>query len=268
MFEYRLISPGERLCSFLFENMIDCSAWDQLENKHLHVTRRASGYRSYFQELLALNLTHRLILAAEYLRTVINASESGFLQQLQAPIHACGLHTLDSSGTLSRLVRDAVIAAHHDISPTLRRNMLTWAAREHRHCYLCGITLNFDLGQTANDNDVTLDHLWPQSYGGESTDENLLPACRSCNTKLKKSIPSWAGCAIQTLTIRREPSKEALKIDKMFRFALHDREARRYANERKMTLKQAYRKLGPWEDSPSLLNEEDDGDFFNLTMHS
>jgi len=42
------------------------------------------------------------------------------------------------------------------------------------------------------DKDITMDHMIPLSKGGEHTIENVVPACRNCNSqKQKRSILSW-----------------------------------------------------------------------------
>jgi len=48
-----------------------------------------------------------------------------------------------------------------------------FAAKE-MECYICGIDL------VIGDN-ATLDHIIPQSLGGENVESNLIPCCRRCN---------------------------------------------------------------------------------------
>jgi len=43
--------------------------------------------------------------------------------------------------------------------------------RDHRRCVICGDT-----------EDITLDHITPQMFGGQHTEENLRVLCRSCNS--------------------------------------------------------------------------------------
>lgn len=48
-------------------------------------------------------------------------------------------------------------------------------------CYYCGV-------QFAH-RDLTMDHLIPLSRGGRSTKDNLVPCCKSCNSKKKTMLP-------------------------------------------------------------------------------
>ena len=47
------------------------------------------------------------------------------------------------------------------------------------NCYYCGVSLT--------KLDVTMDHVVPISRGGRSTQGNLVPACKACNTQ-KRSL--------------------------------------------------------------------------------
>ena len=48
-------------------------------------------------------------------------------------------------------------------------------------CSYCGAT-----------NDLALDHIFPQKYGGKDAGDNLIYACRSCNSsKGKKDLMEW-----------------------------------------------------------------------------
>jgi hypothetical protein len=267
MFYYEKISGGEHLCSYLFENLVDGSMWHRLESKHLHTTGRAVQFRHFFQEALALNMTRRLILAGEHAReNFLDPEESGFLSCLDSAISNIGLRDLNSRGKISRLTRDALINSRHSISTRLRTKLLNSGRNNREGCYLCGIALNYDLGPTEKDWDVTLDHLWPQSYGGDSVEENILPACRLCNTKKKQDYASWAACNVHTLIIGVNPSADALKsVGRHFQFALYNRSVTQYANEKKISLKRAYQKIGPWKSVACAIEQNDVGDFFNLT---
>lgn len=45
-------------------------------------------------------------------------------------------------------------------------------------CYECG-----DYGFNLNADQITLDHIYPKSLGGEDTASNLVTMCKSCNSK-------------------------------------------------------------------------------------
>ncbi len=48
-------------------------------------------------------------------------------------------------------------------------------------CYFCGRMTVFK--------EITMDHLVPLSMGGRSTKDNIVPCCKSCNTKKKNMLP-------------------------------------------------------------------------------
>ena len=51
------------------------------------------------------------------------------------------------------------------------------------NCSYCGVT-----------DDLALDHIFPQKYGGKDVGDNLIYACRSCNSsKGKKDLMEWMG---------------------------------------------------------------------------
>jgi len=48
-------------------------------------------------------------------------------------------------------------------------------------------------GQPRKSHDLTLDHIVPRSLGGETCWENIVTACRRCNTKKGNRTPEMAG---------------------------------------------------------------------------
>lgn len=266
MFHYRLETPGEQLCRYLFERSIVSQMWDRFETRHLIITGRSRQFRHFFQEALAINMTRRLLLAAETTRKQYEPTEPGFLAHLEGTIDRWGFSPLKGNGSLVRLIRESSIAGHHPISSSLRRHMLRWTREEHSQCYMCGAILEFS--DETSVNFVTLDHLWPQSHGGDSTEENILPACRVCNNEKKKDYPSWAALGVHAINIGQAPSNEEKKsLTGSTRFALHNFAARALANEQYLSLKQAYSRIKPWASEPWLLDENEVGDFFNIAIH-
>ena len=271
MFEYRKISAGEVLCAYLYEKVVDTNIWSRLEDRHFHTTARPKEFRRFFQEAIALNLTRRLILAAEFVRLnqCPEPTETHFIGLLDKPICKLGLMEKNQRGQISRLLKDALICSRHSISTRLRQGMLNWSRGHHNFCYLCGKELNFNLTQNENDSDITLDHLWPQAYGGDSIEENILPACRDCNSRKKRDYASWAGCNVHTLMVGVDPSEGAImSIGLQFQYALYNRAATAYANRKKISLKESYITLGPWKSEICVLDADDVGDFFNLSNYN
>ncbi len=266
MFAYHLETPGEQLCRYLFERSIVGEMWDRFEAKHLFITARSQPFRDLFQEALAINMTRRFLLAAETTRKVYDPTDSGFLRHLEGTIDRWGMSTLKGNGSLVRLIRDSTVAGHHQISPTLRKYMLRWTQEKHPRCYMCGASLEFSNKESINF--ATLDHLWPQSHGGDSVEQNILPACRICNHEKKRDSPSWAALAVHAINIGQTPSSEERRgINGPSRFAIYNFAAKQLANEERLSLKQAYMKLRPWVAEAWLRDDGEVGDFFNIAIH-
>ncbi len=70
-----------------------------------------------------------------------------------------------------------------------RKNILR---RDALRCQYCGRT----------DQPLTVDHILPRSRGGEDSWENLITACRRCNTKKGSRTPSEAGMTILSRPVR------------------------------------------------------------------
>lgn len=270
MYSYEKKTAGENLCAYLYDYSIDSMIWDRLEQKHLLVTGYPEEFHVFFREAIAVNLTRRLILAGESVKKHILPSEAGFPEAISKVISRWNLGHLNRDGALARLVRDSLIASNHGISLTLRRRTLKTAERTSQKCYMCGVSFNFSLDPSrALHNDITIDHIWPQAYGGESIPENLLPACRSCNAEKKQDYPSWSGCDIQSVAFGIGASEGSLEsLNGRFRFALHNRFIRQLANKTNISLQEAYLKVGAWTSAPWLIDESEVGDFFNLANYN
>jgi len=73
-------------------------------------------------------------------------------------------------------------------------------------------------GEKFDSKDLTYDHLIPRSKGGQTTFENILTACNTCNAAKKDSLPSFSGkkgkkgSGLRPLKMPRQPtSAELLK---------------------------------------------------------
>lgn len=245
--------------------MVSQDFWNEAQELHFEITRRSSGFRFFIQEALALNMAGRLIAAAEHISKILDPTAAGFLAYIEKVVRDWALESMDAQGRLCRLVRDALTARKGGINTPLRTQMQQWALKHHPHCYLCGVALDFN--SATKPERFTLDHIWPNSYGGDSTRDNLLPCCDSCNSAKKSDYASWAACDVHSLIISSEPSSNELSsIPGRMRFAMHNRAIRAFARKRNVTLKDAYLRLGPWLTEPWFL-DEDVGDFFNLANY-
>lgn len=59
-------------------------------------------------------------------------------------------------------------------------------------CHYCG--------QRMPAADLTMDHIVPVARGGKSTKGNVVPACKSCNTKKKQLLPMEWDAYLQSVS--------------------------------------------------------------------
>lgn len=258
-------TDGERLCSFILHNLVAGAPWSEIQ-RNLQFTAKEAEWTGSFREMLAVNVTGRIVAAGDSL-----ANDCGFdtpefsrafldhLREMVAP----------ASGSLNELFRfatRAVSRARQDISPGFARRLRNWAKAHHPHCYMCGTGLQFDL-VTLSHLEYSAEHIWPRKYGGDSSEANLLPACVSCNSEKKKGFATWAMTGFPSVKFGLHPDPRDLDtLEGHYRFALHYRYAQKYANENRTSLKTAFLSIGPWTDV-RLIDEADVGHFFNLENH-
>ena len=259
------VTAGERLCNFLNHRLLKSDVWGDLE-EILGVTGRSAHLVLFFRELAAVTLTGRIVTAGQSL--------SGSFETLDDPgfRKVFTEHLRDVVGIPARLLDElfrrslrAVEAAVAKTPASIVRNMRALATLHHPHCYICGTDLNFDAHELINT--YTLEHIWPRAYGGDSVEENLLPACDSCNSKKKRHFATWVMPAVQSLQLGLSPTEQRLReIEGSYKFSLHYRAAQRVAIEKRITMKQAFLEIGPWTDV-RMLDTDDVADFFNLENH-
>lgn len=147
---------------------------------------------------------------------------------------------------LARLVVAATDASDNRISQAVRKRVLS--ETKTISCYLCGRSLDVSAPE-GHAGFVTLEHVWPCSVGGDSIEENLLPACTKCQETKKDSF-SWEWFNIHNLVLPAAPSEEALKsIAQPARIARHYLQALSECSEHPLTLKEAFRRIGPMGDT-------------------
>lgn len=115
------------------------------------------------------------------------------------------------------------------------------------------------LDLSARDGDpaqFTLEHLWPSSLGGDSEEENLLPACIYCQNK-KADGMSWEWPNLHNVVLSPLPSASALaSVGREIKIARHYFEAMQLCDTENMTLKEAFLKLGPMNDLAHVSTDE------------
>jgi hypothetical protein len=171
----------------------------------------------------------------------------------------------DDRAILERSVIASVCAAHDHITDGVRNAERRRARRLNLRCYICDRLLDFD-SETSKER-FTLDHVWPHSYGGESIEDNLLAACDACNSDLKGNLATWVMAAVQSVVLGcRPPPRAIASVNPELRYALLHFAAWRFAGDRHLSLKDAFRQIGPWT-AIRIKDAEGDCDFFNILNH-
>jgi 5-methylcytosine-specific restriction endonuclease McrA len=99
------------------------------------------------------------------------------------------------SGIQETFPRPAVVILHKRESVSKRRRLrytrLGVFLRDKYKCSYCGSQCSYIEG-----NPPTVDHVWPQSKGGESTYENCVTCCQTCNGKKGRKTLEECGLTL------------------------------------------------------------------------
>jgi hypothetical protein len=268
---YDVQTAGEQLASFIEQRVLNRASWNPVADSLL-CTGRSEVLCDFFHEVTIVSLTCRIVVAGTSLlkesdhRPARLTSDASFETEFRDFIRERLSLRPPLSADLIRNAIRAVESARHDATSKERGAFKRWSQRAHPLCYMCGCQLDFSEQDPVTK--FTLDHIWPQRFGGDSTEGNWLPACGSCNNKKKRDFASWAMPDVQSVVLGFDPSdNEYTSVNGSHRFALHQLVARKLAIQRRVSLKRALTTLGPWERTPRLIDESDIGDFFNLAIH-
>jgi hypothetical protein len=269
---HRHMTSGERLAALIHDEHLNDSRLTGIATS-LTITGRPEQYARYFRELAAVSVACRLVAYACGLSDHgndgkgMNDDNPIFKTRLTTYIREyLGVYDKAPFGKLYRHVIDGRRASLGDIPAGVKRSIQSAAKRKLEKCYMCGQAFTHD---NPNSNAaITIDHIWPQCFGGESEEDNLLPACNSCNTCKKRNFATWSMVAIQSVALGWNPQRNArVSLDGSVRFARHHLAVWIEASNTRCSLKEAYRRIGPWTDV-GLLDADNDGDFFNIQLVS
>jgi hypothetical protein len=259
------VTAGERLCNFINHKLLASPVWNDL-NGILSVTGRASALVALYRQIAAVTLTGRIVAAGQSLGDQSHPTDPAFRKALTEHLRdTVGIpsRTLDE---LYRFSHRAILAASATTPTSTLKQLRTWALLRHPKCYICGVVLDFDTPNLVNS--YTCEHIWPRAYGGDGIEENLLPACDSCNSKKKRHFATWVMPSVQSLLLVLNPADQRLReIEGSYKFSLHYRAAQMLAVEQRLSMKAAFLKIGPWTDI-RLLDTDDVADYFNLENHA
>jgi 5-methylcytosine-specific restriction endonuclease McrA len=260
MKHHRLVTSGELLFAVV-HGILKSRIASLDSHRWLTFLDGAENWSEYIEFATTLYYAGRFLRAAQF----YGESDDRAVIERQVRSVAFELLSVESAeaNVLTRRAIDAVKASQSEIATGIRNKVRSWAESQHKKCYLCGEPLSFALNQEAP-NSFTADHIWPKSFGGEPIIDNILPACKNCNS-YKKHCTSWAHVDVQSVLLRVAPSEEErTRIDGRFKFALHHRAAKKLAEDRGLTLKESYLRIGPWNRIADVARSSDSAHFFNL----
>jgi len=260
-------TDGEQLCALLRYKLVGEASWSTLAYE-LRFTSHEDSWSKCFQQILAVNAAGRIVAGGGSLAGDHNLDDPQFDHTFREFLQGTFAIARSQFEEVFRQGKRAVKASRSQTSPRLAEQIKTWAERHHPHCYICGQTLNFVL-KAPEYRDYTADHIWPRAYGGNSEKENILPACRECNSKKKSGFATWAMTSFQSVSLGLKPSGETLssRVSGEHRFALHYKAVQTVAEKGQMTLKEAFLSIGPWA-TLRVIDPTDVGHFFNLRIHN
>jgi hypothetical protein len=263
-FRFNPATPGETLLHLLHDRILTSDGSQASDGSIFSGTLglRGQAIHSYAVCVSALNLTARLIKKAQRVLDMDDASlhHGEFLRYMQQTL---GLVKHDGD-LLDEVARQSLYAAKmskRDITKATKRKV-----RQDRlevECYLCGnMCIHKSTDAMAA---IYYEHVWPASYGGDSIDGNLLPACYGCN-EAKGDMILWHTGAIFSFVLRPAPSDdERTRITRREKVARRIQDIVASANEAGCTLKEAAISIGPAKfERLAAIDSEDAVDYFNL----
>ena len=102
------------------------------------------------------------------------------------------------------MIKGYVAKRQREAVALTKRNV---AIRDDRRCQYCNETVSYD--------DQTLDHVLPRSRGGKSTWENLVLACKPCNSKKADQTPEEAEMPLLRKPFRPKAGIQYKNLDKL-----------------------------------------------------
>ena len=263
-FTFRPTTPGEHLLHLLNEKILGVNGLSMPAGfswSHA-VWGRGQALQDYAISLSSLNLTARLIKKAERVLEIDDAAlhHGAFVTFLQQTL---GL-TASFDDVTDEIARESLYAANkckRPISAATKRRV-----RENKleaPCYLCGNMCNHESEEPRAS--IYYEHIWPASYGGDSVEQNLIPACFSCNNA-KQDMLLWQTGAVFSFVLKPNPSAdERTRIGRREKIARRMQDILLHANQMRCTLKEAAIELGPAKfENLVAIDCNDAIDFFNL----
>jgi len=259
-------TSGERLLFLLLRNHREYAFLAKaLTSTGLRLGGRFADMSNFFIGTSVLHLMQRMVKLAK--NVIVQEEERpDQVRALRARMCDVLITPLEYGGDMGDLVQEVLTSAENsakDLKAGLRDRVAKHGLSE---CYSCGRTFGVTYAEDPEPLARTADHVWPRALGGDTTFENLLPACKKCNNA-KEHIAAWQMAWLQPAVFTESDGNSGLTgLRRENRIALHMRAAMTYASQNGSSLRDAYLALGPRID-PIRLDDGQGYDFFNLRVH-
>ncbi|NMC85960.1 MAG: HNH endonuclease [Anaerolineaceae bacterium] len=176
-----LDNPGQQLQELLMELYPMGDIPEKVFISKLDHDLRAEGQLVEVIYKSSINyLVRRLIKTAQYIKkTSGEISDALYFSELRNLLN----NELDfPKGQIEKiliLLLECVIASEKKPTQKTKDRVVRMARDQGKKCYICGCDMDFT--QNNMDQSVEVEHLWPNSLGGQSVDSNLIACCRRCN---------------------------------------------------------------------------------------
>lgn len=243
----KAVTEGERLFTLIRDRVLDeVGNGGLLSGSQCEALSNLSGspdFSAYIRGAVAIHALRRLM---KYWRSEkeSTANEATYIGKVSRFITDEIFPELskDRVSQLARYVIKASDSSNRTIPNRTRKNVV--AEFGTLKCYLCSRDLYLNVAEQ-DGSFFTLEHIWPSSLGGDSVEENLLPACRECQ-RLKGDALSWEWIAVHDVVLPVLPPIEALNaIPKRIRIARHFLLALQVCDREGFSWKEALLSIGP-----------------------
>ena len=262
IYYYRYVTAGEALYGAIRHWLYSDVASDHMHPWLGKIQYYAEELHEFLEQATALWLTARLVAAGRSLQA---SNGRHYKSELRPYLKEYLVISKDETDTLERLLASAVDASLQEMSNGLRNQVRQFAIDQHPKCYICGVDMDFSNEDKLAE--FTREHIWPQSLGGDSIIENILPSCGKCNGRRKMNYATWATTSIQSISVPKKPTDDDwMNLQLSHFYAMHQFAGQTCAIKQRITLKEAFLQIGPWRTPPQFIDENDVGHFFNLQI--
>jgi 5-methylcytosine-specific restriction endonuclease McrA len=259
---YPETTAGEKLFQYIACDILDEGYANQLcDTQALQIGGRSNDLGQYFYGFNCCNIFARLIRKTERVIQQDRPDPARIITQYAES------HLEITNRIKARRLSALALAANKSAGRSIPYSvgLAVIGSRILHHCYICGNSISKSKDDESSK--LELEHIWPSSYGGDSIEENILPACGVCNRN-KADMLLWYTGHLAGFCLKPQPSvSEQVQVKRREKIAWFMRNTYNIAIKYNISLKNAALQHGPIDmDDQKSIDEEDSLDFFNLTF--